>query len=52
MGGVHRRFDADRGAAAGAGRPGSIDVREPMSQYESMAAVAAFGRVPGRTVVS
>jgi len=24
----------------------------PMSEYESMAAVAAFGRVPGRAVVS
>jgi hypothetical protein len=40
---------ADRGdlCCRGRGRPRSIDVREPMSEYESMAAVAALGG-PGR----
>jgi hypothetical protein len=46
----------DRGPAPvccrGRGRLWSIDVREPMSEYGSMAAVAAFGRDPGRAVVS
>ena len=54
LGDDHVLGHADRGdlCCRGRGRPRSIDVREPMSEYESVAAVATFGRVPGRAMVS